>query len=233
MWVVDNGARHGGNQDDGSGFVGSHHSLTDGLGHEERAVQVDVNKTAPHLVVVLLSRNVGAAIASVGSSENGMYRFSVCEQLPENSGVKIKYNEIDSDLLGNTSTVNQDIRSSILLSDGSDSLLNSNGITDINWEELDRNLGASGLVKFSGRGNTELWVSIEDDHVLSTCLDASASHHVTETTSGSVNEKSVNIPILKISGLNWVSNIPSDNNRLALDGHFLKAGSHGIVDLLA
>jgi hypothetical protein len=62
LWVVDDGAGHGGNQDNGAGLVLGHQGTTNGLGHHEGAGQVDVDQTAPHLEVVGLSWDIGAVI---------------------------------------------------------------------------------------------------------------------------------------------------------------------------
>jgi hypothetical protein len=59
LGVVDNGTRHGGNQNDGAGLASGHHGATDGLGHEEGTVKVDVDETAEHGGVVCLSLDVG------------------------------------------------------------------------------------------------------------------------------------------------------------------------------
>lgn len=59
LGVVDNGARHGGNEDDATGLSSSHHGTANSLGHEEGAVQVDVDETAEHGGVVGLGLNVG------------------------------------------------------------------------------------------------------------------------------------------------------------------------------
>lgn len=56
--VVDDGARHRGNKDNGAGLASGHHGAADGLGHQERAVEVDVNETTEHGSIILLGRNV-------------------------------------------------------------------------------------------------------------------------------------------------------------------------------
>jgi len=58
--VVDDGAGHGGNEDDGSGLVLGHQGTTNGLGHHEGTGQVDIDQTAPHLEIVGLGWDVGA-----------------------------------------------------------------------------------------------------------------------------------------------------------------------------
>jgi hypothetical protein len=56
--VVDDGAGHGRDQDDGSRLACSHHSLTNGLRHQEGSGQVDVDQAAEHDMIVCLSRDV-------------------------------------------------------------------------------------------------------------------------------------------------------------------------------
>lgn len=56
--VIDNGSGHGGNQDDGARLASSNCSTTNGLGHHERASQVDINQAAPHLEIISLGGNV-------------------------------------------------------------------------------------------------------------------------------------------------------------------------------
>jgi hypothetical protein len=62
LGVVDNGARHGGDQDDGTRLASCHHGLADGLRHQEGSGEVDVDQAAEHGVVVGLSRDVGTAL---------------------------------------------------------------------------------------------------------------------------------------------------------------------------
>lgn len=57
--VVDDGAGHRSNEDDGAGLASGHHGAANSLGHQERTVEVDVDETTEHGGVVLLSRNVG------------------------------------------------------------------------------------------------------------------------------------------------------------------------------
>jgi len=63
LGVVDDGARHGGDEDDGAGLLCLDQGPSDGLGHEERAGEVDVDETAEHAVVVFLSLDVGVGDA--------------------------------------------------------------------------------------------------------------------------------------------------------------------------
>jgi hypothetical protein len=56
--VVDNGSRHGGNQNDGARLASSNCSTTNSLGHHERASQVDVDQAAPHLEIIGLGGDV-------------------------------------------------------------------------------------------------------------------------------------------------------------------------------
>ena len=72
LWVVDNGAGHRGNQDDGSGLVLGHQGTTNGLGHHEGTGQVDIDQAAPHLEIVGLGWDVGAGKLLVG-----VQRFAV------------------------------------------------------------------------------------------------------------------------------------------------------------
>src|SRR5688572_25793473 len=63
--VVDNGARHRGNEDERAGLASSHHSATNRLGHEESASEVDVDEAAEHGRVVSLGLDVG--VGNTGS----------------------------------------------------------------------------------------------------------------------------------------------------------------------
>jgi hypothetical protein len=59
LGIVDNAARHGGNEDDATGLVGGDHVLSDGLGHEEGPIEVDINQAGEFLGVVGLGWHVG------------------------------------------------------------------------------------------------------------------------------------------------------------------------------
>lgn len=59
LGVVDDGTRHGGNQDQAARLASGHHSAADGLGHQERTSQVDVDETTEHGGVISLSLDVG------------------------------------------------------------------------------------------------------------------------------------------------------------------------------
>lgn len=61
LWVVDDGSRHGSNEDDGSLLAGGNHGLGNSLGHKEGTSQVDIDETTEHGVVVLLGLDVRAA----------------------------------------------------------------------------------------------------------------------------------------------------------------------------
>lgn len=58
LGVVDNGSRHGGNQDNGSRLAGSHHGLADGLRDQEGSGQIDVDQASEHDMVIGLSGDV-------------------------------------------------------------------------------------------------------------------------------------------------------------------------------
>jgi hypothetical protein len=61
LGVVHDAAGHGSNEDDGAGLASCDHGLADGLRHQERASQVDVDETAEHAMVIILSLDVGTA----------------------------------------------------------------------------------------------------------------------------------------------------------------------------
>lgn len=60
--VVDDAARHGGDEDDGAAVLGVDHVAADGLGDQKGAGDVDVEKTAELLGVVVLGLDVGAGV---------------------------------------------------------------------------------------------------------------------------------------------------------------------------
>lgn len=64
LGVVDNGAGHGGDEDQAAGLASGHHGAADGLGHEESASEVDVDETAEHGGVVGLGLDVGVGNTS-------------------------------------------------------------------------------------------------------------------------------------------------------------------------
>lgn len=64
LGVVDNGAGHGGDEDQAARLASGHHGAADGLGHEECTSEVDVNKTTEHGRVVCLGLDVGVGNTS-------------------------------------------------------------------------------------------------------------------------------------------------------------------------
>lgn len=60
LWVVDDGSGHRGNEDDGTWLASLNHGLANSLCDHERSVEVDVDQSAEHGVVVSLGWNVGA-----------------------------------------------------------------------------------------------------------------------------------------------------------------------------
>lgn len=70
LGVVDNGARHGSNEDDATGLAGGHHGAADGLGHEEGTSKVDVDETTEHGGVVGLGLDVG--VGNTGSVDENV-----------------------------------------------------------------------------------------------------------------------------------------------------------------
>lgn len=65
LGVVDDGAGHGGNQDQAARLASSHHGAANSLGHEEGTSKVDVDQAAEHGGVIGLSLNVG--VGNTGS----------------------------------------------------------------------------------------------------------------------------------------------------------------------
>ena len=63
--VVDDSAGHRGDVDDGTASLGLDHGLTDGLGNDEGAGDVDVDETTEHVVVIDLGLDVGAVELSM------------------------------------------------------------------------------------------------------------------------------------------------------------------------
>jgi hypothetical protein len=59
LGIVDNATGHGSNEDDGAGLASRDHGLGDGLRHQERASQIDVDETTEHAMVIVLSLDVG------------------------------------------------------------------------------------------------------------------------------------------------------------------------------
>ena len=73
LGVVDDGARHGGDQDDGSRLASGHHGTANRLGHQEGTSQVDVDQSAEHGGVVLFGGdvrigNAGRVDKNIGSA---------------------------------------------------------------------------------------------------------------------------------------------------------------------
>lgn len=65
LGVVDDGARHGGDQDQAARLASGHHGAANSLGHEEGTSEVDVDQTTEHGGVVSLSLDVG--VGNTGS----------------------------------------------------------------------------------------------------------------------------------------------------------------------
>lgn len=62
--VVDNGARHGGDEDQAAWLASGHHGAANGLGHEECTSKVDVNQATEHGRVVCFGLDVGVGNTS-------------------------------------------------------------------------------------------------------------------------------------------------------------------------
>lgn len=110
--------------------------------------------------------------------------------------------------VGNTGSVDENIRGAVELDNGVDGGVDGSAVTDVDLEE--GNGQTRLLVQLSGGGVAQLLVGIEDDDGLGTGLSTGAGHVVAQAASTT-----------------------GDNDDLALDGHGLKGVRHLVVDLLA
>lgn len=109
--------------------------------------------------------------------------------------------------VGNTSSIDEDVRNAKVLDNRLDSGIDGATVTNVNLEEGDGETRL--LVQLSSGDITKILVGVKDDDSFGTGLSAGASHVVAEATGAT-----------------------GDDDNLAEDGHVLEGLGHGLVDLL-
>jgi hypothetical protein len=100
--------------------------------------------------------------------------------------VKVRISVKDLDLLGNASSVDENIDLAVVGSDILNGLLNSGLVTNVDLVETDVDTSLSG--ELLGRLLAKLLLNIEDGNALDTNFREGLSHVVTESTAATVNE---------------------------------------------